>query len=397
MKKIAEYFSIKCILTILLTAVILEIFVFNFDSVVTCANKGTAVSPDNYGIDIGGIVVTDAGSVISDGSPYVEITGIDDDVHGVSVEMYAENDIPVSFEFSDEGCLEYYYAGSNNIPSGAKEGESRYFSLYPLGKLHSLKLYTSIPEGEPFNLVNVIINPPKPFHINLLRLVLLFMGILVCYISVADLAIWNITIKKGPFEGASYCMAIILIVSAIISVVGGLHMSRVNGNSLTDLLNNPTFVRMPFHDILGGIYKYLFDFPDIGTSAPLVRPITYWNGGFAYSAIPGGVIATNPILIMTVLLFVFKDEFLKRKLFKKFVVFLAVITALVVAVVCLFGVSYCFYGIFSLSYYVLCIPIVLKGETMIKNHDRLKEYRNINVALTILSAAFGIVNMFGAA
>ena len=170
MKKV-KFFAQKNIVAvavILLIAVLLEAFVFNFSTF-----RSVRLEP---------VVITKDAHVDETGEYYSEIVTVDREVKNIDVQLDIENYdcANVSVVLTDEGD-KYEYSTPEYVVTPNVKG-SGYSNVYPFDKVHTIQVVIKVPEGVKANITSIIANANKEIDFKPIRMITVFTVMLILFL-----------------------------------------------------------------------------------------------------------------------------------------------------------------------------------------------------------------------
>lgn len=196
-KKWKKSGAIWMLLIFLGAALVSELFIFNFRHWQTMFNKPYECA---YNLDDGYSDNGDGTYAVVDGSRDIEITDIPFSIKNIYVELDYVNDeftplkdaIEVVFYATDEGNSGYYEMNSRKIYKW--EERSRYFQLYPYGKIKSLKLVPFL-DNEMAVEAKIVLNPKVPIFFEAERVIFVFGLLCIIWVFKPASVIYKIKYK----------------------------------------------------------------------------------------------------------------------------------------------------------------------------------------------------------
>ncbi len=158
-----------------LVALFLEGTVFNFRTYQTCAYQSIDVTEDCYISKA--FVETDKEnvySVVSGGTPYLEIQDLDEKIHNIYVDIIAKNakgqivNAYVDTYITDESNENYFKLPSQTVM--AEVPSTKYLHVLTNGETNDLKLAISTNYAQTYQIRGIYVNMPQPMHFSILRL-----------------------------------------------------------------------------------------------------------------------------------------------------------------------------------------------------------------------------------
>ena len=179
-----------------------EIFVFNFSTWKTMSCEPITLSVDEY---------TDESGLYDTG-----YFNINDDVKNVNVDLsvtgYDRANVTVAL--TDEGDYYVYELPQYEIVPGV-EGDG-YRNIYPFGKVSTIQITVSVPEGASAHISSIKVNDNRPLDVKILRVGVLFLLISLGYIVFSD----GILMKAVCMRGNKYQLLLVAAVMFFVMFVG---------------------------------------------------------------------------------------------------------------------------------------------------------------------------------
>lgn len=188
-------------LIILISVLLLEVFVFNISTWKTLGCEPVVLAQD---------VLTDEKGVFATG--FVEIQN---DVLNVNVDLTITgyDRANVSVALTDEGD---YYA--YDMPSYTVVPEvisSGYQNIYPFGKVNTIKVTVSVPEGTQAQIESIAVNTQRAFDFKIIRVIFLYGIAVVGYVMLAGVTVMKLPcLRKNKYQrwiitGVILCLVIL--------------------------------------------------------------------------------------------------------------------------------------------------------------------------------------------
>lgn len=207
---------------IIMIAMIIEIFVFNYRSVVTIFNKPIDAF-SNCDIAVEDIHIDENGNMyIAGEQPTIYIDNIHKKVTEIKMQVSMPDSEEVPYMVSGvmgvtvysryEDTLSYYMNKSHNVVKDVERSE--YISLFSTRGLNSLGLELELSNGSYFYIEELVLNPRVPFHFNFVRILVLF---LVCSLGFAyrrNSNLWNIKVSEENSIGEWMMLGFLIILIA---------------------------------------------------------------------------------------------------------------------------------------------------------------------------------------
>lgn len=176
-----------------LIALLLELTVFNITAIRDMGNTPMVIGSD---ISIG-----------EDGSYSTDTVIIDDYVKNVYIEdvYYRDTDsFIMQVTLTDEGDEYEYSLPYERVAKGVSG--SGYINIYPYGRVHSIRVVVTVPEGTDISGGRISVNAKKPYDIKWIRLVAVTLFISITAYSA--LYGWSIYIRRGDKRQIALAVAV---------------------------------------------------------------------------------------------------------------------------------------------------------------------------------------------
>lgn len=197
-EKYRKYIPYGLIFVIVLLA---ELFVFNFSTWMTLSCEPVLLAEN---------VVTDEKGLFE-----TEMSRIDADVKNVNVNLTIEryDRAQVQVVLTDAGDAYAYALPAYEVVPGI-EGDG-YQNIYPFGKVHTLQVKVSVPEGTQAHIQSIVVNDNRPMDFKILRAILLFVVLALGYLIFSDKEWMKIPCMRGNKAQLTAALGMIVIVTVV--------------------------------------------------------------------------------------------------------------------------------------------------------------------------------------
>lgn len=186
--------TIHVLVIIILLAIGLEIFVFNYRHYESAFNQ----TIDQYDLVVGAGLVSDGvkGYVAqAEGDKSLEIIGLDSELHNIWINLrhgdVKKTFVNVRIEAQDEGNSKYYTLTSRDVFN--KVEKSQYFRTHLYGKVERLKLNVNVSAGETFYIDSLELNAQTPLFLSLVRFMTVTVILFMMYLLRPSSALYHFT------------------------------------------------------------------------------------------------------------------------------------------------------------------------------------------------------------
>ena len=213
--------SVRAVCRLLVVAVLLEVFVFNFNYFRTMGYSE---------VNLAGQLQLQQNSAkqykLTEVNHVIEISNLDTHIDNIFLEFdpdQAAQVVDVKIQFTDEAHATYfdsteYTQGVPVTQVSTTSAESQYLNLNTSGAVGSLRIeIASEDTNYPLYLLGLSVNAPEPFNFNVLRFVICAALLLLSYAFRPKSAIYQISIREAPRLSRAVMVAAVTVEILVMS------------------------------------------------------------------------------------------------------------------------------------------------------------------------------------
>lgn len=216
-------FFVRCIVVSVLATLLLELVVFNYRHWESLSFAPVA----NYEVTASeGLLPGDDNSytVAEDGEAYFEVTGIDQRIRNVCLDLFPADQpsdsvraINVGLSMIDAANSHYYALPQTEVVSSVPE--SKYIRLYPVGDTKSIRIDVLESPGRVVSLTSLDLNARAPFRVLPYRILVCFTVLLSLLVFRPKSPIYEVDFQIKDPGHLLFCLVSILVDIALVVAI----------------------------------------------------------------------------------------------------------------------------------------------------------------------------------